>query len=186
MTIDDSRFRRLYAEHATAVHRFALRRAGPDVADDVLAETFLVAWRRLDDVPADRERAWLLTTARWVLSGLARSGRRRDSLLIRLPVPPHEPDPAPAVADALDVRRALARLSPVDQELLRLIEWDQLTHAEAAAVLGCGVAALSVRLRRARARFGRALLADNASDRPPPAEPFSPSPTTDSLKEAHS
>ncbi|TKV56886.1 hypothetical protein FDO65_18780 [Nakamurella flava] len=57
MTTNDYRFRRLYAEHATAVHRFALRRAGPDTADDVLAETFLVAWRRIDDVLPDRERA---------------------------------------------------------------------------------------------------------------------------------
>ena len=114
MTTDDSRFRRLYAEHATAVHRFALRRAGPDAADDILAETFLVAWRRIGDVPADRERAWLLTTARWVLSDLSRSGRRRDGLLSRLPMPAHEPDPAPTVAGALDVRRALARLSDGD------------------------------------------------------------------------
>lgn len=186
MTTDDARFRRLFAEHATAVHRFALRRAGPDLADDVLAETFLVAWRRIDAVPADRELAWLLTTARWVLSDAARSGRRRDGLLSRLPTPPHEPDPAPAVADALDVRRALARLSDGDQEVLRLVEWDQLSHAEAAAVLGCSVAALSVRLRRARARFARALTSEPTPDRPPPVAPSGRPLTPAALKEVRS
>lgn len=167
MTTDESRFRRLYDDHAGAVHRFALRRAGPNTADDVLAETFLVAWRRLDEVPADRERAWLLTTARWVLSEASRSRRRREGLISRLPVPPHEPDPAPAVADVLDVRQALARLSERDQEVLRLIEWDQLTHAEAAEILGCGAAALSVRLRRARTRLARALRASTDVADPP-------------------
>lgn len=157
MTTNETRFRRLYSDHAAVVYRFALRRAGPDLADDVLADTFLVAWRRIDQIPADRERAWLVTTARWVLTDVSRSGRRRDSLLGRLPRPRPQPDPAPSVADAVDVHRALATLSATDQEVLRLIEWDQLTHREAAAVVGCGVAALSVRLRRARARFARAL-----------------------------
>lgn len=76
----------------------------------------------------------------------------------------HEPDHAPQVAQSLDVQRAMARLRAPDQEVLRLIEWDDLSHADAAALLGCSRAVLAVRLRRARARFAAAIAME-----PPPS-----------------
>jgi RNA polymerase sigma-70 factor (ECF subfamily) len=170
---DADRFRRLFENHRTAVFRFALRRGTPDLAEEVLAETFLVAWRRLDDVPAGAELPWLLTTARLVLMNLTRAARRRDQLANRIDLPLSEPDHAPGVARSLDVHRALARLRDSDQEVLRLIEWDGLSQADAAIALGCSRAAFAVRLRRARARFMKALGTDPpaaASSRSPDAE----------------
>lgn len=159
---DADQFRRLFDEHRTAVFGFAVRRVGRDLADEVLAETFLVAWRRLADVPADTERRWLLATARLVLTNLSRASRRRDRLLDRIEVSVYEPDHAAGVAQSLDVQRALARLRAPDQEVLRLIEWDDLSQASAAALLGCSRAAVAVRLRRARARFAKALDAESS------------------------
>lgn len=150
----------MFADHAAVVHGYAVRRVGPDLAEDVLADVFLIAWRRRPDLPAERERAWLLTTARWVITDHRRSAARRERLLRQVPTPGHEPDPAVAVTIALDVQRALASLRPTDQEVLRLAEWDQLTHAEAAALVGCSAATFTVRLRRARARFARAFMGE--------------------------
>ncbi len=166
---DTDRFRRLFEEHRSAVFGFAVRRVGRDLADEVLAETFLVAWRRLTvawrrltDVPADAELRWLLATARLVLANMSRSSRRRDRVLDRTERVAHEPDHAPQVAQSLDVQRALARLRAPDQEVLRLIEWDDLAHADAAALLDCSRAALAVRLRRARARLAAAMAMEPA------------------------
>jgi len=161
---DTDRFRRMFEEHRGAVFGFAVRRVGRDLADEVLAETFLVAWRCLADVPADAELRWLLVTARLVLANISRSSRRRDRLLDRTEGVTHEPDHAPQVAQSLDVQRAMARLRAPDQEVLRLIEWDDLSHADAAALLGCSRAVLAVRLRRARARFAAAIAME-----PPPS-----------------
>jgi RNA polymerase sigma-70 factor, ECF subfamily len=158
--VNDDEFRRVFADHAPAVFGYAVRRVGPDLAEDVLADVFLTAWRRRSELPPDRERAWLLVTARWVISDARRSATRRERLLRAVPVPSDEPDPAGRVSTGVDVRRALATLRPLDQEVLRLAEWDQLGHAEAAAVLGCSTATFTVRLRRARARFARALAGD--------------------------
>lgn len=155
--MDEQKFRQIFTEHGQTVFGYAARRVGPDRADDVVADTFLVAWRRRADVPDDRIRAWLLTTARWVIADARRAAVRRDRLLVALPPPEDEPDPAGSLASDMDVRRALASLKAVDQEVLLLCEWDQLSHAEAAAVLGCSAATFAVRLRRARARFARAL-----------------------------
>jgi RNA polymerase sigma-70 factor (ECF subfamily) len=176
---DADRFRRLFEEHRTAVFRFAARRVGVDLADEVLAETFLVAWRRLADVPPEAERRWLLTTARLVLGNISRTARRRDRLLDRIEPAAAQPDHAYRIDQSLDVHRALAELRPADQDVLRLIEWDDLSHADAAALLGCSRAALAVRLRRARARFEAAL---QAQDRPAPAAVTSPSPPATSLR----
>lgn len=174
----EEQYRRLFAEHARTVYLFALRRVGADLADDIVADTFLVAWRRRDEVPVSRERAWLLTTAQWVMSDARRSAQRRVQLQQRLPPPGSEPDPANAIASSLDAIRALATLRPPDREVLRLVEWDQLTHAEAATVMGCSVSALSVRLRRARRRFAKALAEPNEAEPQPAAgsRPLLPTP----------
>src|SRR5688500_397673 len=101
--MDDEQFRRLFAEHLPAGWGFSRRRcAAADVADDVAAETFAIAWRRRDDLPApDGVRLWLLATARRVLANQRRSDGRRDRLHQRVaaaaPVGPVPPDPADEV-----------------------------------------------------------------------------------------
>lgn len=82
----DERFNALYQAHATAVLRYACRRADPDTARDVVAETFLVAWRKLGAVPRDPAQAepWLYGVARRVLANIDRSAQRRSRVTARL------------------------------------------------------------------------------------------------------
>lgn len=166
MSDDRFRFERLFNEHADAVHRFAVRRAASAIADEVVSGTFLVAWRRLADVPPNAERPWLIATARWVMTTELRTQIRQRRLADRLAAEPAQPgsDPAETVAAVDLVRTALATLRPGDQEVLRLTEWDQMAAADCANVLGCSPATFTVRLHRARGRFAAAL---QALDRSP-------------------
>jgi RNA polymerase sigma-70 factor (ECF subfamily) len=158
MAADRDRFERLYREHFRAVLRFALARIDPDRAKDVAAETFLVAWRRLDEVPVE-PRPWLLGVARKVVAGQFRSETRREALAVRLRAEQdaESSDPAEAVADRDEVLTAFATLREPDREVLRLVAWDGLSPAEAAEVLDVSRLALAVRLHRARRRLERAL-----------------------------
>lgn len=129
-----------------------LRRRSDAGAADAAAEVFLVAWRRLDDVPAD-SLPWLIGVARRVLANQRRSRRRRHALVARLSGRREvAPDPSDLVAgDAL--RTAFGRLSAPDREALALVSWEGLSPGRAAAALGCTPAALAVRLHRARRRL---------------------------------
>jgi len=158
---DKRRHDALFAAHHDAVWRYAVRRVGDAGAEDVVAETFLVAWRRIGAVP-EHELAWLLGVARKVIANQRRGQRRHASLTERIgrelelgAEEAHEPQ---VPADA--VLTALATLGERDQEVLRLIYWDELAPAQAARVLGCTAVALRVRLHRARARMARALAKD--------------------------
>jgi RNA polymerase sigma-70 factor, ECF subfamily len=148
------RFEGLFRSHADAVRGYALRRTDPDDADDVVGETFLIAWRRLDDVPASAA-PWLLGVARRVLSNRRRSDRRVTSLSDRLVERERQkPDAATDDSDLLStIEVALDRLSEKEREALRLLAWDGLSTGEAAVVLGCTRATLAVRVHRARRRL---------------------------------
>ena len=158
MSADRDRFERVFRAHYAAVTRYAIRRVGVDGADDVVAETFLVAWRRLDRVPTDA-LPWLYATARRVIANERRRHSRAERLGKRVEAEPRSasPDPGESVTDGIRVRMALATLSERDREVLLLTEWEQLGAAEAAHVLGCTKASFTVRLHRARRRLGRAL-----------------------------
>jgi RNA polymerase sigma-70 factor (ECF subfamily) len=153
------RFELLYAKYAPAVKAYALRRADAASADDVVAEVFVVCWRRFEDVPLD-PLPWLLGVARRVLSTQRRSERRRGALHDRLA----EQTPDSIVERLGDggLAAALARLSESDRELLLLIAWDGLSPAEAAKVLGIKPATARVRLLRARRRLTQALSRERA------------------------
>ena len=158
MTDDaSSRFEALYRQHFRAVLRYALARLEPESARDVTAETFLIAWRRLPDVPDDAA-PWLFGVARKVISGQIRSDTRRQALRQRLTgADASEPGVDEEVAERAVVLTALARLGEADREVLRLIAWDGLPPAAAAEVLGVSRLAFGVRLHRARRRFAAAL-----------------------------
>lgn len=180
------RFELLYAKHAPAVKAYVLRRAESSTADDVVAEVFVVCWRRFEEVPPD-PLPWLLGVARRVLSTQRRGERRRGALRDRLAetltgaaeATPEVGDEALAgAADGVVVNvgddalaGALARLSEADRELLTLIAWDGLSPAQAAAVLGVKPATARVRLLRARRRLTQALSRE-ACD-PSPCSPLS-------------
>jgi RNA polymerase sigma factor (sigma-70 family) len=178
---EERRFGVLFDAHRRTVLAYALRRT-EDHADaaDVVAETFLTAWRRLDDVPAgDDARAWLLGVARRVLANQRRGTRRRLGLAERLgselaaQLPALEP---PSETD-LAVRRALARLREEDREVLLLAGWEGLTPAEIAAVTGVRAVTARSRLHRARRRLRAEL--DRQHPAPAPgALDFAEGPTT--------
>ena len=149
-------FERLYQEFGPDVLAFCRRRVASDVADDVTAETFLVVWRRLSDVPR-APRGWLIGVARLTLANQQRGARRRDALIARIG---RERSAEINSADPRPLIEALNRLSDLDQEALLLSAWDGLNSKEAARVLGCTPAAFRRRLHRARRHFERVLAAD--------------------------
>ena len=156
----DERFEELFREHYPAVRAYVLRRAHRDVVQDVVAETFLVAWRRLEDVPDDA-LPWLYGVARRTLANQRRSARRQGALERRLTAAaapgPQPPDHAERVGDDEIVRLALGRLSEPQRETLMLVAWDGLSGARAAQASGCSRAAFAVRLHRARRRLAAEL-----------------------------
>lgn len=188
-----ARFEGLFDEHHRAVLGYALRRAGgPHDAADVVAETFLVAWRRIDDVPfGDDTRPWLFGVARRVLANHHRGERRRTQLSARLGeqlsaqlTSPAEgaasgsPDgPLAEVGLAGPLGPALAALAPDDREILLLTAWEGLTPAQIATALDLRGSTVRSRLRRARQRLELAL------GHPAGGEPTPPPPSRDAVQE---
>jgi RNA polymerase sigma-70 factor (ECF subfamily) len=161
----EERFTSLYRAHYGAVLRYTCRRTDPETARDVAAEVFLITWRKLSSVPANPAHVepWLYGVARRTLANSDRSRRRSERLTARLS---HDvaadrqiPDLAVAVAEQNGLRLALDRLSLADQEVLRLIGWEELDLAGASVALGCSRAATAVRLHRARRRLDAAIRA---------------------------
>ncbi|UCN14835.1 RNA polymerase sigma factor [Cellulomonas iranensis] len=144
----------LYERAYGDVVRFAQRRAGTH-AEDVAADAFLVAWRRLDELPADPDdaRAWLFGIARHVMLNHRRGDERRTALAVRVAQvgPPLVTDEdADLVAHRVDLGRAWQRLSATHQETLALTVLDGLDAPRAARVLGISAVAYRLRLSRAR------------------------------------
>jgi RNA polymerase sigma factor (sigma-70 family) len=155
----ETRFRALFDRAYPPLSRYARHRGltGPD-AEDLVAQTLEVAWRRLAEVPEDDPLPWLYAVAHNLWRNQARRDRRRRDLLARFRPPrPPEAGGDPAALDPGALRTALASLSEGDQEVLRLVAWDGLAPAELAVVLGCGPVAARSRLHRARARLAARL-----------------------------
>ena len=163
---DAAALRELFDEHFDAVTGYAMRRTSPADAADVVAETMLIAWRRIGEVPAPpATRAWLYGVARRVLANQRRGATRRVALSQRLAFDleamraTRTPDHAAAYAQNDRTRRALDALNDEDRELLLLSAWEGLSPAEIAVVFGIPAATARTRLHRARARL-RAELED--------------------------
>lgn len=157
------RFTALYDEHYRSVYAYAVSRAGRQLADEVTGEVFLIAWRRLDDVP-EPALPWLLTVARNVAIGQFRAVARQQSIAAELRSWASgtgswavAQDVAEQVCDRQTALRALASLTEPDRELLTLVAWHGLSPREAAQVVGCSTATYFVRLHRARRRLERAM-----------------------------
>lgn len=151
----EKRFEEMYRQHEPRVLAYALRRALPDEARDAVAETFLAAWRRFDELSEDPV-PWLIAVARKALANQRRSTGRQLRLASRLAeLPLERVAKGNQLEDAAAARTALQRLRPREREALLLIGWDGLTPAQAAGSLGCSAASFRVRLHRARRRFGR-------------------------------
>jgi RNA polymerase sigma-70 factor (ECF subfamily) len=152
---DEQRFRELYDRTYTRVWAFVLRRLpDEDAAKDAVAETFLVTWRRLPEVPAEPRmaEAWVFAAARRVLSNSRRAMRRRSRLVDRLRQRPVDVaiDISAADESNVQVMRALELLRPAQREILALAFWEELDTEQVAHLLGCSKNAAAIRLTRAR------------------------------------
>lgn len=152
------RFRLIYQANSAGILGYVLRRVQSDEdAADVVAETFLTAWRRLSDIPSDPEaRLWLYGVARRVLANYRRGQRRRSRLAERLRedisrfVEGSEPG---LMWEVAALRQAMGELREKDREVIGLVAWEGLSHEELGKVLGCSPNAAKIRLHRARRRL---------------------------------
>lgn len=148
----EAQFTKVWETEAPRVMAFAARHVGADTAQDVVAETFMTAWRKWDVVP-DPAIGWLITTARHVIWNRTRTTRRQRALEERIAlldsVAAHGNDlPADCRREALE---QLAKLTEEHREALLLVSWDGLTPVQAAEALGIRPATFRKRLSRARA-----------------------------------
>lgn len=155
----------MYEENYDVMRDYCLRRLPTDDANDALADIFLVAWRRLDDVPAgDQAKLWLFGVARRVVSTIQRGTRRRSRLTAKSMAQ------ADTGADTINTEtvvvrrsedarllRAIATLRPSDQELVRLKAWEELSHSDIGEVLGISSHAVDMRLNRALKKLGKVM-----------------------------
>ena len=174
--VEREAFEAAYRAHYWQVVAYAARRLGAgagghgggEAARDAAQETFAVAWRRRAELP-DAPLPWLYAVAANVVRNAERGRRREDRLTARLHAVPGAPgvavEPAAPAAPAAvsheadddPVRRALARLSVADQEVLRLAAWEDMAPADMARVLGCSPNTAAARLSRAKKRLRAAL-----------------------------
>lgn len=154
-----ARFETLAPAVIDGVRRFLARRTDPATADDVLSETLLICWRRLDVIP-DEFLPWAYGVARLCLANAERGRRRQFRLVTRISMldPPPQAVDGPAPPDD-DLALALRELRPEDAEILRLWAWEDLTPAAIAVVLGITPNAASIRLHRAKDRLRKSLAA---------------------------
>jgi len=169
----EARFRSLFEATYREVQSFAVRRLPAHTAvDDVVSETFLVAWRRFEQVPADEGEAllWLYRVAQYGVLNAQRGERRRRALRERLraaiPAVSHDGHRLVVLDDESEtLASAFATLPEDDRTVLLLAAWEGLTGGALATVLGCSAGAAGARLSRARGRFAEAVeLADQPGD----------------------
>jgi len=184
VTADDTdarvaRMERVHSLVADDLLNYFARRVDPvEDAAELLADTLLVAWRRIDRLPADDERCrmWMFVTARGVLANWRRGRKRRfalasslrEQLLVSSGDRGSDDD-----SYAADVRRAIRSLPQNQRELVVLVHWDGFSIVDAAAVLG-------IRESTARGRYQRAttrLRDDLSTLKRPPRDVDMPSPT---------
>src|SRR5688572_29000969 len=157
-------FRAVYDANYHRVLGYLLRRtACREDAEDLLADTFLTAWRRLEEVPLADARSWLYGVAGNALANHRRGEQRRGRLASRLAATASSPHQAHAEGELAWVAAAFTRLREEDRELLALAAWEELDPGEIATVLGCSRNAARIRLHRARRRLS-----------PPRGEPDEP------------
>ena len=161
-----SRFEALAPAVIDAVRRYLARRTDPTTADDVLSDTLLICWRRLDEMPAEH-LPWTYGVARRCLANAERARRRHAGLIARIAAkdPPRSVADGPAPPDG-ELIAALSRLRADDAELLRLWAWEDLASAQIGAVLGISSNAASIRLHRAKQRLHDELRKSGSPARP--------------------
>lgn len=156
---EPDRWETLYSSHSDQVFAYASRRVGPEEAADVVAETFLIAWRRIGDVPDDA-LPWLYAAAKNVISNTRRAELRREALRKRLASVGGTDtglEPVDEVEARADIVAAMRFLPDVEREALMLVAWEDLEPRRAAAAMGCSPGTFAVRVHRGRRRLMKLL-----------------------------
>jgi RNA polymerase sigma-70 factor (ECF subfamily) len=156
--VRSERFSVLYEDSYGAIHAYACRRVGSDAADEIAAETFLVAWRKFDALPVE-PLPWLYGVARNVVLRHYNEHARRQRAWSALARERTWSPVGGLDGDDPGLREAWEQLSVADREVLALVAWEELSVADAARALGCSAPVFSVRLHRARRRLERLLAA---------------------------
>jgi RNA polymerase sigma-70 factor (ECF subfamily) len=192
MTVPDAAgsFEAVYRRYQGPVSRFVRVRLGnTDDAQDLVAVIFATAWRHIDQMPAEpTTRGWLFDIARRSISNYWRSNKRRRMLLSsviaakeassRGTMTAMAPGQGDLRQDDSSVGEALRHLRLEDQELLRMVYWQERSYDEVAAMLGCTLNALNLRLSRARLSLRSHICIPEREQRPrsqtrPPLESYS-------------
>ena len=156
-------YERLYTEHARAVFSYCLRRTSTEEAKDAMADVFVVAWRRFDDIPdPDNALPWLFGVARNVLAHRSRTARRRQRLAAKAAVTHEHSVPSPEgqvvrSAEHEAVVAALQKLPERDREVIRLVEWEGLSRDTVADMMFVSRSAIDKRMARAYKKLARHL-----------------------------
>ena len=152
------RFETLVPGLVEPLRRYLVRRTDPETAEDVLADTLLVCWRRVEDLP-DEPLPWAYAVARNCLRNAERSVRRQERVVARVLAvdPPGASEPETDDARDIELTLALSRLTEEEVELVRLWAWERLTPSEIATVLEITPNAVSIRLHRAKDKLRRLL-----------------------------
>jgi len=157
----EARFRNVYQENFSQIYAYFVRRADGQEVADLVSEVFVVAWRRLDHIPpAPEDRLWLYGVARRVMSQHGRAVLRRKQLTARIAQNVGSQGFENSDAEKSSASSALGlvdRLRPRDREVVRLLIWERLSHAEAATVLGCTTNAVTIRWHRSLKHLRRKL-----------------------------
>jgi RNA polymerase sigma factor (sigma-70 family) len=156
----DERLTQLFESHYDDVLAYCARRVSREDADDIAAEVFAVAWRRIDDVQWETIRPWLFGVARNVMANRWRSLRRWSSLNRKVAGLANDYNDSPEILvlrreEDREILHSLQRLKASDQEVLRLAAWEELTAPEIAVTLGISTSAAEKRLQRALNRLTR-------------------------------
>jgi RNA polymerase sigma factor (sigma-70 family) len=171
----DSRFADLYRRYQRHIHAYCARRTEPHLVDDAVAETFLVAWRKIEQMPVgDQILPWLYGVARLELAHQWRHAARRRRLVERLQGVARVDVPSADVYILRGVEydlvaKAASRLQRIDQEVLRLTLWEELSYVDAATVLEISPEAVKQRLFRARKNLTREYRRLDLDRKRPPA-----------------
>lgn len=162
----DQRLEELWAAHSRRLHAYARRHADAAEVEDLVAEAYFVAIRRIRDVPEDSGEsfAWLVGTVRKLAANHRRRAATRDAHWKQAVLELWHATPGLSLEDLVAERDrcvdALARLSEADRETLLLVAWEGFTSSQAARVLGCSETAFGARLHRSRKRLAAALATD--------------------------
>jgi RNA polymerase sigma factor (sigma-70 family) len=159
----DEQFRVVYDGNLAEVTAYVRRRAAEDAVEDIVADVFLVCWKKLEQVPKE-PLPWLYTVARKTLANHYRQRARQNAELPSAEIVGEVPLPTDPI-----LALAFARLAETDREVLRLVAWEQLSLRQAAVVLDCSAVTCRVRLHRAKRRLaGQLEQLDAASAAPRP------------------